>query len=189
MYRRAPTQGPTRSIRPPETTSWCPLFAQSSFEQTIKMSKLFRRSLLPSQSQQRARSFGSECGPIVTLRHVRPMLSSIGSRLVICSKTCFGSRRVESLERAGLVNYCTGTPLTGMWSSVMKTTLQRMRSKMCGPSSGSGGRPVSRTVISRPQFGQVGFCSMTDKRLDGTKFRRREGYPSELALAPIRTER
>src|ERR1700736_1910650 len=63
-----------------------------------------------------------------------------------------------------------------MWSSVMKTTLQRLHSKMCGPSSGSGGRPVSRTVISRPQFGQVGFCSMTDKRLDGTKFRRREGY-------------
>jgi hypothetical protein len=62
-------------------------------------------------------------------------------------------------------NYCTGWPHTGMWSSVMKTTLQLEHSKICGPSSGNAARPVSRMVIARPQFGQDGFCAMTDKRL------------------------
>jgi hypothetical protein len=52
-----------------------------------------------------------------------------------------------------------------MWSSVMKTTLQLEHSKMCGPSSGNAARSVLRMVIVRPQFGQDGFCAMTDKRL------------------------
>ncbi len=62
-------------------------------------------------------------------------------------------------------NYCTGSPQTGIWSSVMKTTLQLEHSKICEPSSGNAARPVSRIVIERPQLGQGGFCVMTGKRL------------------------